>query len=176
VFVAGGSQGAAAINRAIQDALGHLKELSGSIRFVHQAGDKQVDEVREAYRSGGFDAEVASFFPDIAREYAEADLVGCRAGATTVAEIRAAGRPALFIPFEFAADDHQRKNARAMVERQAAVMIDPSELSGERLGGEIIRLMGDPELRDALGRNAHAMAVLDAESGIVDLIEEIAIS
>jgi UDP-N-acetylglucosamine--N-acetylmuramyl-(pentapeptide) pyrophosphoryl-undecaprenol N-acetylglucosamine transferase len=153
------------------EALPHLAGFGNRLRFVHQTGERQVGEVRAAYRNAGFQSRVESFFPDFASQYAAADLVVCRAGATTVAEIRASGRAAVFIPLEFAADDHQRKNARRMVEGNAAVMIDPRELSGERLAAEISGLIGDPARLEELGRNARRMAVLDAESKIVDLIE-----
>jgi UDP-N-acetylglucosamine--N-acetylmuramyl-(pentapeptide) pyrophosphoryl-undecaprenol N-acetylglucosamine transferase len=169
VLVTGGSQGAAPINRAVIDALPHLAGLRDRLRFVHQTGERQMREIEGAYASGGFDAEVASFFEDFAREYARADLVVCRAGATTVAEIRAA----LFIPLEFAADDHQRKNARAMLVQDAAVMIDPTELSGPRLAAEIAALVGNPARIEELGRHARRMAVPDSESKIADLVEQI---
>ena len=174
VLVTGGSQGAESINRAVIGALPYLRPLASRLRFVHQTGERQVEEVVRAYRDAGFEAEVRSFFPDFASQYAEADLLVCRAGATTVAEVRAAGRAAIFIPLEFAADDHQRKNARAMVEKGAAVMIDPMELSGERLAAEISGLVGDPGRLGELGRRARAMAILDAESRIADLVEEAA--
>lgn len=173
VLVTGGSQGAASINRAVIEALPHLIGLRSRLRFVHQTGERQMEEIESAYARAGFDAEVASFFPDFAREYARADLVVCRAGATTVAEVRAAGRAALFIPLEFAADDHQRKNARAMLVQDAAVVIDPTELSGSRLAVEISALVANPARLEELGRNARRMAVLDSESKIADLVEEI---
>jgi UDP-N-acetylglucosamine--N-acetylmuramyl-(pentapeptide) pyrophosphoryl-undecaprenol N-acetylglucosamine transferase len=110
---------------------------------------------------------------DFARRYAWADLIVCRAGATTVAEIRAAGRAALFIPLAFAADDHQRKNARAMVDAGAARMLEPEELSGELLAEQIAGLVSQPERLAELGERARALAVPDAEARIVDLIERI---
>jgi UDP-N-acetylglucosamine--N-acetylmuramyl-(pentapeptide) pyrophosphoryl-undecaprenol N-acetylglucosamine transferase len=174
VLVTGGSQGAEAINRAVTEALAHLRHLSSRLSFVHQTGQRQIEEVRAAYRKAGIDAEVDSFFSDFASRYAGADLVVCRAGATTVAEIRASGRAAVFVPLETAADDHQRKNARAMVDANAGVMIDPRDLSGERLAREIAGLVGDPDRIGELGRNARRMAVLDAEAQIVDLLGEIA--
>lgn len=173
VLVTGGSQGAASINRAVIDALPHLTGLRSRLSFVHQTGERQMGEIESAYAREGFDAEVASFFPDFAREYGRAALLVCRAGATTVAEVRAAGRAALFIPLEFAADDHQRKNAGAMVAQDAAVVIDPKELSGSRLAAEISALVENPARLEELGRNARRMAVLDSESKIADLVDQI---
>lgn len=172
VLVTGGSQGAEAINRAVIRALPYLNDLSSQLRFVHQTGSRQEEEVRAAYIREGFEADVRSFFPQMGRQYAEADLIVCRAGATTVAEVRAAGKAAVFIPFEFAADDHQRRNAQAMVEQGAARMIEPSDLSGGRLAEEVRSLVRDRSQLSELGRRARAMAVLDAESRIADLIEE----
>jgi UDP-N-acetylglucosamine--N-acetylmuramyl-(pentapeptide) pyrophosphoryl-undecaprenol N-acetylglucosamine transferase len=156
------------------EALRRLRERAVAVEFVHQTGERQVEEVRRAYLEAGFQAEVGSFFPDFASRYAWADLVVCRAGATTVAEIRASGRAALFIPLEFAADDHQRKNARAMVDAGAALMVDPMELSGERLAGEIGGLVSNPARLAELGERARAMAVPDAEARIVDVMVGIA--
>jgi UDP-N-acetylglucosamine--N-acetylmuramyl-(pentapeptide) pyrophosphoryl-undecaprenol N-acetylglucosamine transferase len=173
VLVTGGSQGAESVNRAVVEALGWLRARGLSLEFVHQTGERQVAEVRRAYVEAGFEAEVGSFFPDFASRYAWADLIVCRAGATTVAEIRAAGRAALFIPLAFAADDHQRKNARAMVDAGAARMLDPEELSGELLAEQIAGLVSQPERLAELGERARALAVPDAEARIVDLIERI---
>jgi UDP-N-acetylglucosamine--N-acetylmuramyl-(pentapeptide) pyrophosphoryl-undecaprenol N-acetylglucosamine transferase len=170
VLVTGGSQGAEAINRAVIDALAHLDPAV--VGFVHQAGKRQVETIRAAYEKAGFTALVASFFDSFEELFGEADLIVCRAGAKTVAEARAAGRATIMIPLQFAADDHQRKNARAMVDQGAAVMIDPDELSGELLAREIMRLLDDPRLLSSIEENARRMAILDAESRIMDLVEE----
>ena len=141
---------------------------------VGHAGRRQVEEIRAAYAAAGFDAEVEAFFADMERRFEAADLLIARAGATTVAEVQAAGRAAIFIPLPYAADDHQRKNARAMVEQGASAMIDPDDLNGSRLAGEIRRLMGDPVLLERMEANARKGAILDAESRIADLIERAA--
>lgn len=178
VLVTGGSQGAESINRAVIDALPFIESSSlggtGAVRFVHQTGRRQVESIREGYREAGFDAEVSSFFDSFENCYREADLIVCRAGAATVAELRAGGRAAIMIPLASATDDHQRKNARAMVEEGAAVTIDPGELSGERLASEIVSLVGDVGRLGSIERNARRIAVLDAESRIADLIERAA--
>jgi UDP-N-acetylglucosamine--N-acetylmuramyl-(pentapeptide) pyrophosphoryl-undecaprenol N-acetylglucosamine transferase len=118
ILVVGGSQGAHAINRAVMDALPQIQQRL-KIRLVHQTGAADKDQVQAAYRKAGIDAEVKAFFNDMASRYDQADLVICRAGATTVAELTALGKPALFIPYPFAADNHQEINARAMVDHGA---------------------------------------------------------
>ena len=133
VLVFGGSQGAQSINRAVIDALDHLSGWQDRLRFVHQTGELQFEDVKAAYTAKGFQADVRTFFNNFHEQYAAADLIVSRAGATTVAEIKAAGRAAILIPFPFATDDHQTKNARAMVEENAAVLISNSELNGQRL-------------------------------------------
>src|SRR5215469_14657988 len=113
ILVFGGSQGAQAINRGVIEALDSLADWKSRLRFVHQTGERQLEDVRAAYASKGFQADVRAFFNDFHQQYAEADLIISRSGATTVAEIKAAGRAAVLIPFPFATDDHQMKNALA---------------------------------------------------------------
>src|SRR5688572_6674124 len=172
VLVFGGSQGAKSINKALQESLPFLSELKARLRFVHQTGETQVDEIRGAYAAAGFNADVRAFFNGFHEQYAAADLIVCRAGATTVAEIKAAGRAAILVPFPFAADDHQTKNAQSMVEDGAATMIANSELTGERLAREIRSLLENLPRLEAIERNARSFAVLDAEQHIVDLAEK----
>ena len=174
VLVTGGSQGAESINQAVVEALPLLSEWKQDLRFVHQTGRRQEPDVRSAYKDAGFEAEVESFFSSFESCYQNADLIVSRAGNTSIAEIQAAGRAAVLIPLPFAADDHQRSNARAMVERGAAVMIDPLDLTGERLAREIVSLLGTPEELTRIEENAKAMAVLDAEARIAELIERAA--
>ena len=172
VLVFGGSQGATSINKAIQESLPHLDEWKARLRFVHQTGETQASEIRSAYAKAGFEADVRAFFNGFHEQYAAADLIVSRAGATTVAEIKAAGRAAILIPFPFAADDHQTRNAQSMVEDGAAWMIPNAELTGARLAGAIQALLGDLSKLETLERNARKTAVLDAEQRIVDLAEK----
>ena len=171
VLVTGGSQGAESINRAMVGALEYLDDWKQGVTFVHHSGQAQEKEIQEAYRAAGFVARVRAFFEDFSTEYAGADLIIGRAGNTTIAELGAAGRAAILIPLPHAADDHQRGNARAMVEKGAARMIDPDELNAELLAGEIRTLLEAPESLSLMARNAQQTAVLDAEVRIVDLIE-----
>ena len=172
ILVFGGSQGAQSINRAAIEALQILAGWKDRLRFVHQTGERQLEEVQQAYAAKGFNADVRTFFNDFHQQYAAADLIISRSGATTVAEIKAAGRAAILIPFPFAADDHQTKNARAMAEEKAAVLIENSQLNGTRLADAIRELLGDPARLEELESNARRIAVLNAEERIVSLVEE----
>ena len=144
IFIFGGSQGALALNRAIVEALPHLLPLKGKIRFIHQVGGKEdMDAIRKGYSSNGFEADVFTFIDRIWECYERADLVISRAGATTVAEVSAVGLPTIFVPYPYAADDHQRANAESLVRRDGAVMILQHELTGERLANEIRKIASE---------------------------------
>ncbi len=124
-------------------------DWKGQLRFIHQTGEAQLDETRAAYAAAGFDADVRAFFNEFHQKYAAADLIVSRAGATTVAEIKASGRAAVLIPFPFAADDHQTRNAQSMVGEGAAIMISNADLTGEKLAETIRGLLSDiPRLED----------------------------
>jgi len=118
-----------------------------------------------------FVADVRAFFSNFHEQYAAADLIIARSGATTVAEIKAAGRAAILVPFPFATDDHQTKNARAMADENAAILISNSDLNGKRLAGTIRELMGDVNRLTEIESNARRIAILDAETRIANLIE-----
>jgi UDP-N-acetylglucosamine--N-acetylmuramyl-(pentapeptide) pyrophosphoryl-undecaprenol N-acetylglucosamine transferase len=174
ILIFGGSQGAQSINRAVIEALDNLADWKNRLKFVHQTGERQLDEVKRAYSAKGFDADVRTFFNNFHEQYAAADLIVSRSGATTVAEIKAAGRAAILIPFPFAADDHQTKNARAMSDENAAILISNSDLNGKRLADAIRELLGDPKRLAEIETNARRAAILDAETRIVDLVERAA--
>ena len=171
VLVFGGSQGAQAINKAIRESLPLLADWKNRLRFTHQTGEAQLKETREAYTSAGFTADVQPFFNEFHQRYAAADLIVSRAGATTVAEIKAAGRAAILVPFPFAADDHQTRNAEAMVQEGAAIMIRNEDLTGQKLAGTIQGLLSDIPRLEKMEESARRIAVLDAEERIVDLAE-----
>jgi UDP-N-acetylglucosamine--N-acetylmuramyl-(pentapeptide) pyrophosphoryl-undecaprenol N-acetylglucosamine transferase len=126
--------------------------------------------VRAAYRQAGVTARVEPFLFDMHLEMAGADVIVCRAGATTLAEVSAAGRPAILVPLPTATDDHQRRNADAMVAHGAAVLIEQRELTGERLAGELIALATDAERRRQLGAAARSLSTPDAARMIVDKV------
>jgi len=174
ILVFGGSQGAQSINKGVRESLPLLKDLQGQLCFTHQTGEAQLKETRDAYSAAGFDADVRPFFDEFHQKYAAADLIISRAGATTVAEIKAAGRAAILIPFPYAADDHQTRNAESMVNEHAAIMIRNSELTGEKLANTIRALFSDIGRLEEIEQNAKRIAVLDAEQRIVDLAEKAA--
>jgi UDP-N-acetylglucosamine--N-acetylmuramyl-(pentapeptide) pyrophosphoryl-undecaprenol N-acetylglucosamine transferase len=171
ILIFGGSQGAQSINRAVIEALDDLADWKGQLRFVHQTGERQVDDVKRAYAGKDFEADVRPFFNDFHQQYAAADLIVSRSGATTVAEIKASARAAILIPFPFAADDHQTKNARAMADEKAAVLIPNADLNGKRLAGAVRELIADPGRLKEIESNARRIAILDAEQRIVNLVE-----
>src|SRR5204863_4315143 len=147
LLVFGGSQGARAINEAMVAALPGLKSLPLALRIKHQTGAADFEKVQAGYAAAGWNerAEVCSYIDKMVSDFAAADLVICRAGATTTAELIAAGKAAVMIPFPFAADDHQRKNAEALEQAGAARLILQQELTGKRLAEEIKALATEPE-------------------------------
>src|SRR5215208_3585551 len=175
LLVFGGSQGARAINEAMVAALPKLKELPVALRIKHQTGPADFEKVKAAYAaaSWGERGDVRSYIDNMMADFAEADLVLCRAGATTTAELIAAGKASIMVPFPFAADDHQRKNAEALETTGAARMILQQDLSGERLAAEIEKLVQSPEELSRMEEASHKLAHGDAAAAAVDMIEEL---
>jgi UDP-N-acetylglucosamine--N-acetylmuramyl-(pentapeptide) pyrophosphoryl-undecaprenol N-acetylglucosamine transferase len=167
VLVVGGSQGAQAINAAVAEAL-PLLENTRAIRFVHQTGERYAEDIRQTYRQAGIEARVEAFFDDMASLYGQADMIVCRAGATTVAEITVAGKAAVFVPYPFAADDHQTQNALALADLGAAEMIRQEELNGPVLAKMIRGYMENPVLLTEMAAKAQALGRPDAARAIVD--------
>jgi UDP-N-acetylglucosamine--N-acetylmuramyl-(pentapeptide) pyrophosphoryl-undecaprenol N-acetylglucosamine transferase len=174
VLVFGGSQGAHAINVAMVEAAPRLAAATPRLAITHQTGERDLAMVRDEYRRVGLEARVEPFLFAMDREMKSAQLVICRAGATTLAELMAAGRPSILIPLPTATDDHQRRNAQALVGQGAAQMIEQRELSGDRLAAEIIALAGDSARRGSMRTNARRMARPDAARLIVDRLLEMA--
>ena len=174
ILVFGGSQGAHAINLAMVEAAPQLAAGGNRIRLAHQTGERDVEMVRAAYRQAGLQAEVEPFFYDMGRRLHAADLIVCRAGATTLAEITAAGKPAILIPLPTATDDHQRRNAEALVSAGAAEMLQQSDASGSVLAQRMVELIRDAEARKRMARAARSLARPDAAKVIVDRALELA--
>ena len=168
VLVFGGSQGAHAINVAMMDAAPLLGAHALAPRIVHQTGERDVEAVREAYRRARVVAEVEPFLFDMGRRLNAADLVVCRAGATTLAELTAAGKASILIPLPTATDDHQRRNAEALASQGAADVLLQAEATGERLAARILMLSMDTAHRQRMSAAARAMARPDAARVIVD--------
>lgn len=169
LLITGGSQGSRAINEAMIGALPLLEAGSQRLAIVHQTGQADYERVRDAYSRSPLKAEVRAFVERMVDEVANADLVLCRAGATTVAELAAAGKAAIFVPFPFAADDHQRKNAEAVERAGAGRVVLQAELTPERLAEEILALIREPRLILQMGEASRHLAHRDAARRVVDL-------
>jgi UDP-N-acetylglucosamine--N-acetylmuramyl-(pentapeptide) pyrophosphoryl-undecaprenol N-acetylglucosamine transferase len=174
VLVFGGSQGAHAINMAMVEAASRLAADGGHLRITHQTGERDVELVRTAYRTARLGAAVEPFLHDMGRRLGEADLVVCRAGATTLAEITAAAKAAILIPLPTATDDHQRRNAEALMGAGAAEVLLQRDLTGARLAERILGLAADPDRRARMGAAAGRLARPDAARVIVDRAMQLA--
>jgi UDP-N-acetylglucosamine--N-acetylmuramyl-(pentapeptide) pyrophosphoryl-undecaprenol N-acetylglucosamine transferase len=168
VLVFGGSQGAHAINVAVVEAVPTLAAAADRCEFVLQTGERDLEMVREACRRAGLRTRVEAFFEDMDREMSAADLLVCRAGATTLAELTVAGRPAILIPLPTATDDHQRRNAEELREAGAAEIIDQRDLTGPVLADRILALAADTARRGRMADAARRLARPEAAARIVD--------
>lgn len=168
LLVFGGSLGAHSINMAMAEAAPLLAKLGGQLTIMHQTGEKDAAEVEAAYARSAINAQVVPFIDNMAAAYQQADLIICRAGATTIAEVTACGKPCIFIPFPHAVDDHQRRNAEALLKCAAGFMLLERELAPESLAGQITELLNAPQLLRQTGENARGIARLDAARVIVD--------
>ncbi len=167
VLVSGGSLGAVAVNPLAADALITLAREAPLV-IVHQTGDKGLAETVERYRAAGVAAECHAFIKDMAAAYQRADIIIGRAGATTVAELAITGKPAVFIPYPFAADNHQELNARAMADAGAALMFRQAELTADKLAGALRPLVTDPARRAEMGAKMKALARPAAAAAVID--------
>jgi UDP-N-acetylglucosamine--N-acetylmuramyl-(pentapeptide) pyrophosphoryl-undecaprenol N-acetylglucosamine transferase len=174
VLVFGGSQGAHAINEAMIRCLPELRRQAPGIHIIHQTGERDYNDALAAYRGLGESAEVSKFIEDMPAAFARADLVVCRSGASTVAEITAAGKPAIFVPFPRAADDHQRVNAEALARVGAAVVVEESKLEGVWLAETIAALLGDPRRVQAMSEAARELAHPNAARDIAGMAARMA--
>jgi UDP-N-acetylglucosamine--N-acetylmuramyl-(pentapeptide) pyrophosphoryl-undecaprenol N-acetylglucosamine transferase len=169
ILVVGGSLGAQALNDAVPKAAALLRSPPA---IVHQSGEKHLDVLQKNYEQAGVQGELVAFIDDMARRYAQADLVICRAGAVTIAELSAGGMAAILVPFPHAVDDHQTANARFLSERGAAVLLPQNELTPQKLA-ELIRSMDRPKLLE-MAQNARALGKPDAAKLVAQRCMEIA--
>jgi UDP-N-acetylglucosamine--N-acetylmuramyl-(pentapeptide) pyrophosphoryl-undecaprenol N-acetylglucosamine transferase len=174
LLVTGGSQGALPVNRAFVDGMDALARRSNELSIVHQTGERDYDAVRTAYARREILAEVVPFLGNMPERFAWADIIVCRAGAITAAEVAAAGRAAIFIPFGRATDSHQLRNAQEMAKHGAGRVIIEPELTGERLTKEIFSLLDDPKEIVRMGSAARRLSRPNAARDIVNLIEQAA--
>ncbi|HTT72186.1 MAG TPA: undecaprenyldiphospho-muramoylpentapeptide beta-N-acetylglucosaminyltransferase, partial [Anaeromyxobacteraceae bacterium] len=168
LLVFGGSQGAHALNMRVIEALPHLADLREAMEVVHQTGARDREQVERGYRAVGFAPDVREFITDMSEAYARSDLVVCRAGATTLAELTVCKKPSILIPFPFAADNHQVMNAESLVDAGAAVMIEEKVLTGEVLAEEVRAILTEPERRENMARAAGRLGRPQAASEIAD--------
>ena len=171
ILITGGSRGALPINRAVVDSLDILATRKNQLFIVHQTGERDYNAVRVAYARREFRAEVVPFIENMAERFAQADLILCRSGAITTAEVAAAGRAAIFIPFGAATDAHQTRNAEAMQNAGAARLLPQTELTPERLTEEIFILLDQPRRITEMEEQARRLARPRAVEDIVDLLE-----
>jgi UDP-N-acetylglucosamine--N-acetylmuramyl-(pentapeptide) pyrophosphoryl-undecaprenol N-acetylglucosamine transferase len=174
ILVFGGSQGAHAINMAMVEAAARLAAATPRVAITHQTGERDLEVVRDGYRRAGLEARVEPFLFTMDREMKSADVVVCRSGATTLAELTAARRASILVPFPGATDDHQRKNADVLVKQGAARMVDQRELTGDRLSTEILALATNADMRRQIAEAAGRLAKPDAARVIVDKVLELA--
>ena len=174
LLVFGGSQGAHAINEAMIRCLPELLRQAPGIHIIHQTGERDYNDALAAYQSLGESAQVFKFIEDMPAAFARADLVVCRSGASTVAEITAAGKPAIFVPFPRAADDHQRVNAEALERLGAAVVVEELKLEGVWLAETVAALLGDSARLAVMSAAARGMAHPNAARDIAAMAARVA--
>jgi UDP-N-acetylglucosamine--N-acetylmuramyl-(pentapeptide) pyrophosphoryl-undecaprenol N-acetylglucosamine transferase len=175
LLVFGGSQGAHAINDAMVRCLPELRRQAPGIRIIHQTGERDYNDTLAAYQPfAGTGAEVFKFIEDMPAAFSRADLVVCRSGASTVAEITAAAKPAIFVPFPRAADDHQRVNAEVLAQSGAAVVVEESKLEGVWLAETIAALLGDPPRLQAMSIVARELSHPSAARDIAAMARRVA--
>ncbi len=172
ILIFGGSRGSRPINDLVCEALDHLPGRRFRIR--HQTGPSDFSRVRDLYRQKGVEAEVTEYIDEMPRCFADSDLIVSRSGASSIAEITAAGRPSILIPFPHAADDHQRKNAESLMNRGAAMVLEQKGANGKALARMILDLDGDRNRLAGMAAAAKGLAQPDSASRIVDLLEEVA--
>ncbi|MGQ0504207.1 MAG: undecaprenyldiphospho-muramoylpentapeptide beta-N-acetylglucosaminyltransferase [Myxococcaceae bacterium] len=169
LLVFGGSLGAKGINSRMIEALANLEDLRETLHIVHQTGKNDLELVRKGYGEKNFSAEVVEFIDDMSSAYAKAELVICRAGATTLAELTVAKKASILIPFPFATDNHQEVNAKAMVDSGAALMFRESELDGAKLAEQIRALKADPVKLRKMEKQAALLGRPEAAKELADV-------
>ena len=176
VLVLGGSQGAAQLNRAAVEAAREWRrnDALAAPRLLHQTGERDHARVAAAYAEIGFEAETQAFFDDMPKRFAEADLVVCRAGASVIAELCAARKPAVLVPFPYAADDHQRANGSALAAAGGAVVVEDSDWTGERMVREVAALAAAPKTLAAMSLALAPLAASRAAEDAADAVAQAA--
>jgi UDP-N-acetylglucosamine--N-acetylmuramyl-(pentapeptide) pyrophosphoryl-undecaprenol N-acetylglucosamine transferase len=174
ILVTGGSQGSRTLNTAVRQSWPLFREAGVAVRIVLQTGSAAFEELRAAFAASGADGEVVPFIDRMPAAFAEADLIVCRSGAGAVSELAAAGKPSVLVPFPFAADDHQTRNAEAMQRAGAARLVRDAGLTGSCLVSTVLALAGTPGLLDSMGQAARVIARPGAATRAADILEEVA--
>ena len=173
VLILGGSQGAHSINMAMVEALDLLSDRKERLHITHQTGDADYENIKKQYAAKGFSANVMSFITDMPVRYRLASLVICRSGATTLAEITAAGRVSFLIPFPYAANNHQEHNARIIETASAGEVVLDKEISGERIAKSIKKAMDEPENLQKMENNSYRLGSRDATKKVQEICLEL---
>ncbi len=168
LLVFGGSQGSHHINEKMVEALDYLQDIKGDLRIIHQTGERERAFVEECYRKKGFDANIKSFIYDMADALVNADLIICRSGASSIAEICISGKASILIPYPYAAHNHQEINALHMVKNGASIMIKNEELTGSLIASHIMTLYSNRKLLENMGNCARKLAMPDAGRRIIE--------
>ena len=171
VLITGGSQGSRTLNHAAQQSWPLFREAAFPIRITHQTGANGFGGIRDGFASSGIEGEVVPFLDDMPAAFAAADLVICRAGAGAVSELAAAGKPSILVPFPYAADNHQTRNAQAMERGGASRLVRDAEMTGEKLFETVSRIMAD---LGPMGEAARQFAKPGAARRAADVLEEVA--
>jgi len=174
VLITGGSQGSRTLNRASRESWPLFRAAGFPVRIVHQCGAASADEMQRAFAESGLEGEVAPFINDMPAAFAQADLIVCRSGAGAVAELAAAGKPAVLVPFPFAADDHQTHNAEAIERGGAARLVRDADMNGERLFQLVRELAGERGSLERMGEAARRFARPGAARRAAEILEEVA--
>jgi UDP-N-acetylglucosamine--N-acetylmuramyl-(pentapeptide) pyrophosphoryl-undecaprenol N-acetylglucosamine transferase len=174
VLITGGSRGSRTLNNAAREAWPLFRESAFPVQLIHQTGRDAYEEIERQFAESGVEGEVVPFIDAMPAAFAAADLVICRSGAGAVAEIGASGKPAIFVPFPFAADDHQSRNAEVFAKAGAARLVPDREFTGKRLFDEVGALAADPDALDRMGIAARCFARPGAAERATDILEEAA--
>lgn len=172
ILITGGSQGSRTLNEAALGSWNYFREARSPVRFIHQTGTSAHAALAQKFSESGMEGEVAPFIDNMAAAFARADLVICRAGAGAVAELAAAGKPSILVPFPGAADQHQLRNAEAFQKAGASVLVVDSQMDGGRLFEEVEKLRTHPELLHRMGERARTFAHPDAARRAAAVLED----
>jgi UDP-N-acetylglucosamine--N-acetylmuramyl-(pentapeptide) pyrophosphoryl-undecaprenol N-acetylglucosamine transferase len=174
VLITGGSQGSQNLNRAARESWPLFRSAPFAVRLIHQTGAMQHAEIAAGFATTGLDGEVVPFVQDMPGAFARSDVVICRSGAGAVAEVAAAGKPAILVPFPFASDNHQQKNAEALVRAGAARMVLDRDMNGARLFDQVASLAVQPAELERMANTVRQFAKPNAAVRAADILEEVA--